>query len=135
MSQPPKMLIAKFTAVSDFKKLDCSLFQTLEIWYPILFGLLLGSLMSYRKVFVLQIELQIPPSSILVARKLSKIGCTVFFYVLYCLLFMRTKNDTLFITWFSIFIFGFFYLGLYNKKWRKTNFAYLSTFLAPKSRI
>ena len=48
-------------AVSDFKILDGLLFQILEIWYPILFCSYLGSLISYRNVFVLQTEQWIPP--------------------------------------------------------------------------
>ena len=39
---------------------DCSLFQIFEIWYPILFCLCFGSLISYRHVFVLHMELWIP---------------------------------------------------------------------------
>ena len=46
--------------VSDFKILDCSLFQIL-IWYPILFCLYLVFLISYRNVFVLQRELWFSP--------------------------------------------------------------------------
>ena len=67
------------------------LFQTIKIWYPILFCLLTGSLMSYKTVFVLQIELQIPPFTYLYLEKLSKIGGPVFF-----LIFMSTKNYTIF---------------------------------------
>ena len=65
MPKPPKMFIAREmkhrSAASDFKILDCSLFQILEIWYPILMCLYLISLISYRKVFVLQTVLWILP--------------------------------------------------------------------------
>ena len=43
------------------KILDCSFFQIHEILYPILFCLYLGSLISYRKVFLLLTKLWISP--------------------------------------------------------------------------
>ena len=48
-------------AVSNFQTLDFSIFKRFEIWYPILLYLYLGSRISYRKVFVLQTKLWIPP--------------------------------------------------------------------------
>ena len=44
-----------------FKTLDCPRFKIFEIWCPILICLYPGSWISYRKVFVLQTKLWMPP--------------------------------------------------------------------------
>ena len=62
------------------RHLDCPIFKHFEIWYPILICLYLGSRISYRKVFVLQTKLWIPPfqwimsqlSSMFVAREIKQ---------------------------------------------------------------
>ena len=66
VSPPTKMFIARkirnksrWYQISRY--LMDSSFQILEIWYPILCCLYLGSLILCRNVFLLQTELQIPP--------------------------------------------------------------------------
>ena len=64
---------------SDFKTLDFLLHKFFAIWYPVLICSYLGSLISYRNVFVLQMELWIPffiwiISSLLACLKPKKVG-------------------------------------------------------------
>ena len=55
-----KILVKQYWG-SVFETRDCLIFRNFDIWYSILFCLYLSSLISYRKVFVLQTELWIPP--------------------------------------------------------------------------
>ena len=65
-SQPSKMFIARETMHKSWqyqisRHKIFQIFKHFEIWYPILICLYLGSQISYRKVFVLQTKLWIPP--------------------------------------------------------------------------